>query len=245
MQADFSTLHGRLRWAIDRQPREGRRRGLRLFQRRMESRAKELTEEDDVQLEGVALSSIQTYLRGEVVPPLTFLQEAAGVLVVREAWLILHDGEPTEDEERARQGPEEEGMPPGMLEAMNNLREGLVEEFPHFWKLPDSSRTLVWRLVTRAAPHLIIQAGRGGMPIAEAGRKVGRYLSAPFAILGIDPDAVDGPMLALMVEGLARPIELGMPHHPMSRLFAGEVRFGKRREHGPEGFVVGGAEETP
>ena len=91
---DWHTLAGRLRWAIRRQPSSGRRRGLRLFQRRIEKHA------PDVQ--GTSLSAIQGYLRGEVEPSLSFVRQASVLLAVRESWLACGDGAPTEEEEAGR-----------------------------------------------------------------------------------------------------------------------------------------------
>jgi hypothetical protein len=98
---EWSTLPMRLQWAIDRQPWQGRRRGLRLFQSRIEERAREL-EKAGGKLEGVHLSSIQGYVSGDVEPSLTFLREAADLLAVRRAWLIEGDGVPSALEESAR-----------------------------------------------------------------------------------------------------------------------------------------------
>jgi hypothetical protein len=88
---DWDTFVGRLRWAISQQRPEGRQRGLRLFQRKMD------------QCEGVpgtSLSAIQSYLRG-VEPTRPFIVEAARVLHVRAPWLAFADGQPTEAAEAA------------------------------------------------------------------------------------------------------------------------------------------------
>jgi transcriptional regulator with XRE-family HTH domain len=97
----MNTIAERLSWAIERQPREGRRRGLRLFQQRMEERARERTEAGEPELVGCALSTVQGYVSGEVVPSVDFLTEAAAILNVRPAWLTHGDGAPTIAEQRA------------------------------------------------------------------------------------------------------------------------------------------------
>lgn len=93
---EWGTLSDRLRWAIERQPKRGRERGVRLFQRRIHKRAEELDAEGGSPLVGYHLSSIQGYLAGETDPSLPFLREAARLLNVREAWLISGEGAPTE-----------------------------------------------------------------------------------------------------------------------------------------------------
>ena len=93
MAANWHTLAGRLRWAIDRQPPHGRRRGLRLFQWRMETYA---------DAPGTSLSAIQGYLRGDAEPSLRFIQEAARLLGVRGEWLAWGEGAPTVEAEVAR-----------------------------------------------------------------------------------------------------------------------------------------------
>src|SRR5690606_19588238 len=93
-----NTLPGRLQWAIAEQPRQGRQRGLRLFQRRMEERAAQVEAEGGPPLAGTHLASIQGYISGKVEPSLRFLEEAARVLGVRPAWLAYNDGPPREAE---------------------------------------------------------------------------------------------------------------------------------------------------
>ena len=90
----WHTLADRLHWAIGRRPSRGRQRGLRLFQRDMGEHAR------DVQ--GTSLSAIQGYLRSDVEPSLSFVQHAARLLAVREAWLAWGTGAPTEEEEAGR-----------------------------------------------------------------------------------------------------------------------------------------------
>lgn len=79
---NWHTFAERLRWAIDEQPREGRRRGLRLFVKRMEG------------VQGASLSQVQAYLRGQTEPSLPFVQAAAHMLGVRAAWLAFGSGAP-------------------------------------------------------------------------------------------------------------------------------------------------------
>jgi hypothetical protein len=99
----WHTLPGRLRWAImDHQPPQGRQKGLRLFQRRMDALAAPDTP-------GTSLSAIQSYLRDDAEPSLRFVQEAARILGLRAEWLAWGEGTPTEEQEALRrETPEQE-----------------------------------------------------------------------------------------------------------------------------------------
>ena len=137
----WHTLGGRLRWAIKRQPHQGRQRGLRLFQRRME--------EHGLRVPGTSLSAIQGYLRDDPAEPSpSFLLLAARLLSVRVGWLAFGGGAPTEEEERTRgETPEAElfristtvyealgvstKVPPGTLTIQHP--EGLESEGERFW----------------------------------------------------------------------------------------------------------------
>ena len=95
------TLAERLKWAYGQGWfEEDRKKGLRLFQRRMQERAEEIKAEGGSPFEGYNLSSIQGYASGKVVPSLDFLLEAAAVLKVRREWLILGRGKPTDAEQQ-------------------------------------------------------------------------------------------------------------------------------------------------
>ena len=140
MSSNPHTLGDRLRWAIDEhQPRRGRQRGLRLFQRRMEARWKGST--------GVpyALSTIQTYLIPDPTkrldPPLSFLHAAADVLGVREVWLTYGKGVPTEEEEKEAAAARMAGEPPpedlraGLERGLGApLRGSVTIPLLHFWR---------------------------------------------------------------------------------------------------------------
>lgn len=98
--ARLENIAERLSWAIERQPKQGRRRGLRLFQSRMEERANERGQGGGPPLVGCALSTIQGYVSGEQEPSVDFLTEAARVLEIRPAWLTHGDGAPTIEGQR-------------------------------------------------------------------------------------------------------------------------------------------------
>jgi hypothetical protein len=100
---NWHTFAGRLQWAIDRQPRQGRgERGLRLFQRRLARSA-----EGNPNVQGTSLSTIQTYLRGNAEPSPAWVELAALLLAVRAPWLAWGAGAPTEEEEAGRRGEPE------------------------------------------------------------------------------------------------------------------------------------------
>lgn len=115
MPGDWDTLGGRLRWSVRQGPRDGRKHGLRYFQKLMERRAAELHQEEGYQLTGVALSSMQTYLPTDDRPALAepsyrFVVEAARILGVRVAWLASGEGAPTEEGEAHRRENSEEEL---------------------------------------------------------------------------------------------------------------------------------------
>jgi hypothetical protein len=138
---DWYTLAGRLRWAVfEHQPPEGRQRGLRLFQRKIDDRTPAVP--------GSSLSAIQSYLRGDAEPTPRFLLAAAQLLAVRPEWLAWGIGAPTEEEEAARrESPEEElqrlstavyqalgvptSIPAGTVTTQHP--EGTPDEMARFW----------------------------------------------------------------------------------------------------------------
>lgn len=81
-RAQWETLGGRLQWAIERQPPEGKSRGIGLLIRKL----------GDVP--GANYPSIRTYLSDDVDPPLDFLLKAAEALKVDPGWLILGGSDP-------------------------------------------------------------------------------------------------------------------------------------------------------
>jgi hypothetical protein len=110
MSDENSTFGMRLKWAIDRLPRDNRRRGNRHFLRLMVERAEAMAAEGRT-LPGVQLSTIQGYLRDEIEPSRIFQEEAARLLNVCPAWLAfglgVPEGPPAAGEGAAVSLPEE------------------------------------------------------------------------------------------------------------------------------------------
>ena len=101
MKGDWSTIGGRLRWAIQQRPRDGRQRGVRKFQRDLEIRSKKQVRDGRAAIPGVTIPSIQGYLADVAKPSLNFLGPAAELCGVHEDWLVTGVGYPTEDRARA------------------------------------------------------------------------------------------------------------------------------------------------
>lgn len=89
-------ISDRLTWALERQGPEPR--SIRWLEGEMQEREADIT----------SYGAVRSYVKGEKLPPLTFLEEAAEALSVRREWLILGEGEMTPSEENLReQGIEE------------------------------------------------------------------------------------------------------------------------------------------
>ena len=218
----WHTLEGRLRWAIDQQPHKGRQQGLRLFQRKIEGRANELRKEGGPALPGTGLSSIQTYLNGKTVPPVSFLREAASVLGVDGAWLILGDGAPTRAHAVAA------GISSSSLDSQRdlalNFERAILEKFdltkatrpehhpsvqlpdgPSDWESPScwvAPLREVW-LRLRACdmmldPRTTIVAARGADESTDrtVEAEIGTAVRAPFDVWSVDPARVGTQTLA-------------------------------------------------
>jgi len=209
------TIGERLQWAIQHLPRRGRQRGLRLFQRLMEERAEEIEREGGPPLVGTYLSSVQGYVRGEVEPSMQFLVEAARVLGVREAWLIVGDGPPTDEEERwaIEAGARLAAGLRSLFDAMRSYAEReIASTFAGYHYLPHSARAALWRTFKDYADRAIDRdrALKEEIPQVEGwamlGERFGRYLNGAVELLELDPMTVEPVEWALMVDSLLRPI---------------------------------------
>jgi hypothetical protein len=164
--AEKDTFIDRLRQAMDQQRPEGRQRGLRLFQRRMQRF-------DDVP--GTSLSAIQSYLRG-VEPTRPFIEAAAEVLRVRASWLAFGEGAQTQAEEAARREARERPRWQGTAE----------EEFrAHLpWDSMDTaSRAHIWDVWGSVLNALPAQLPHQVSPVEwfarDAARRTAQAISAP------------------------------------------------------------------
>ena len=102
MQGDWGTTIGeRLRWAINQRPRDGRRRGVRKFQSDIANRSSQLVKDGHRAIPGVTMPSIQGYLQDHAKPSFYFLEAAADLCRVDEAWLISGKGHPTDEHAEA------------------------------------------------------------------------------------------------------------------------------------------------
>ena len=128
----MSEIPERLRWALD----EHAGISIREFQRRMDGRG----------VRGSSYASVHGYLNGESAPSVDFLREAAEVLGVRDAWLVLGRGEPTA-REGARPGPDRRGDPGPAA----RLRARILERHPMLSTLRKGDRDLFFEVLTRYA----------------------------------------------------------------------------------------------
>lgn len=94
----WSTLPGRLRWAVGRLSGPGRKRGIRQFQRQLAAMKSELNDRGE-DLPGVHMASVAAYLDGTSQPKPPWIRAAAKILGVRLEWLVAGEGQPTEEEE--------------------------------------------------------------------------------------------------------------------------------------------------
>jgi hypothetical protein len=214
----WRTLPGRLRWAIDRLPKQGRRRGLRLFVARMQERARELERKRERALTGVYLSSIQGYVSGDVDPPLYFLEQAADVLGVRLAWLNAGEGAATEEEERIwRDAKAQVSEAWRALEhRLRSAKEkGLREGFPAFDVLPHAVRTAVLRSYQTYEDYQTHKRRYGDVDVRDAhdvvealAKRFGSYLGGVFELLELDPEKIGEAESALIITALLQPIAI-------------------------------------
>jgi transcriptional regulator with XRE-family HTH domain len=207
-QVSFNTIAERMRWAIERRPALGRQRGVRKFQRDIEARSGERRDQGEREIPGVTLPSIMTYLNGDTEPTVLFLREAAGVLGVREAWLTCGEGLPTEEENAAvaRFVKDSQNLRAiGQVVWRGSIGKALGKGSFGFWDLPDATRENVIRGFETfyRLPSTVEEYGD-----ADLTERFSNYLSAPFAILRIDPRRFGPVEQALLVEALLRPLEI-------------------------------------
>lgn len=114
-EAHKTLLSKRLQKALDHQ-----NRSIRWLQQKLEERHAEYS----------SYGAVHSYVTGKKMPPMSFLLEAASELGLRQEWLILGKGEPTEAEQVARVEPGEE------------LLDRMERWLPDFERLPDEAQRL-------------------------------------------------------------------------------------------------------
>jgi hypothetical protein len=131
-------------------------------------------------MEGISsYSTVHRYLTGAVEnPPISFWEESAAVLGVRTGWIILGEGEPTDEGEQRR-------MRLRKKERDDAIDDAIASEFPYLNDLRGLGRTAVREahveLVRRAERHLRDSETRYD-PAAlrvEIGEELGRALIQP------------------------------------------------------------------
>ena len=126
----------RLRHAIETRMERG---SIREFHKRIAER----------DVSGSSYPVIHRYLKGEVMPPLDFLEAAAEVLRVRPAWLILGEGEPTEFEtavsEQQKKSPEDAAIERMLLQ--------IAHLFPEFSRIQPWAHRVFWQTIIRLVKH--------------------------------------------------------------------------------------------
>lgn len=201
----MDSISERLRWAVEQQPREGRRRGLRLFQTRMQGRAEARAKKaSEPELVGYSLSAIQGYISsGGPEPSIDFLKEAAQILNVRLAWLAAGDGYPTVAEQAAWW--ESWKLAPSPLE--RRLSKTIYD-----WRyLGDDARASIaaaWAALVgdRNPEEMIDEDAQATLTVGdEVARQLGRALDAPLDSLGLNRGVIPPEMddyLILLCRGL-------------------------------------------
>jgi hypothetical protein len=131
-------------------------------------------------MEGISsYSTVHRYLTGAVDnPPISFWEESATVLGFRTGWIILGEGEPTDEGEQRR-------LRMRKKERDDAIDEAIASEFPYLNELRGLGRTAVREahveLVRRAERHL--RASEAEYDSArlrvEIGEELGRALIQP------------------------------------------------------------------
>lgn len=181
MPSEWVELHSsgeRLRWAIDRQPHQGRRRGLRLLVHKLEAQG----------IKGATLPSITAYIEDRRKPSLGFWIPTAKALGVRVEWLAFGTGQPSREHE--------------VVASINATAEALASEAGQEWRRTAASmvRAITGRDPDPRVPHPYWVAPlydflllRDGVPYdggneAQQLAKLGAALRAPLKALDMSPE---------------------------------------------------------
>ena len=209
-QASLDTPGGRLTWAIGEQPRQGRRRGLRMFERAMRERSERV----HGGITGATLPSIKAYMADTAWPSKVFWDHAGAVLGVRPVWLAFGQGAPTDEQEHEAR------------EVMAE-REGTADKHSAaamrgiFRTLPDlgiqAHLTFEYRHLAAVALKVALALQeRGAAPslatYERAGALVGQCLTAPLDILRAAFPLDEGRMVQAYASAAATAVEILAPY---------------------------------
>jgi transcriptional regulator with XRE-family HTH domain len=152
---------------------------------------------------GSSIGSVSRYMRGEITPPLEFLQAATRVLGVSEPWLVCGHGSP--DGVPARKDPEVhrlralgdalDELASGWAEDDRNVEYRIADRFFSFRLLHDPTRSIVPDLFKRCGQYTqeyrysVVpwdeNQNRHGFDL-ELARRLGAIISGPLELLGLE-----------------------------------------------------------
>jgi transcriptional regulator with XRE-family HTH domain len=152
---------------------------------------------------GSSIGNVSRYMRGEIAPPLEFLQAATRVLGVSEPWLVcghgLPNGLPARDDPEVHRlralGDALDELASGWAEDDRNVEYRIADRFFSFRSLHDSIRSIVLDLFKRCGQYTqehrysIVpwdeDQNRHGSDL-ELARRLGAVISGPLEMLGLD-----------------------------------------------------------
>ena len=200
-----NTLGGRLRSAIDRQPPEGKSRGVGLLIKKLQER----------EAPGANYPSINSYLENRVEPPLAFLRAVADALGVRFTWLAVGQGAETEEAEQARSADESRAR--SRLDFYDRIKGAVPSLDKLGINVPAAFLEYMLKNV-EARDQAGFQFDLDGSEWEELALSVWEYLMAPFdgwsAVLGgvvpLDPRTF-GTYAMAALHALTLAVELAVP----------------------------------
>lgn len=171
-----NTTGGRLAWALERMPPEGKSKGIGLLISRIEGTT------------GATYPSIGGYLKDRVTPPIEFIAAAAKALGVRAEWLAFGIGEPTDLLESKRRRAEDNER----LKRHADTIARIERVFPEFSELPGYVRVVAHTLAADMAMEAGFRAQDAGAKWSQ--RQVDGHV---LRIISSMADAIYRPLLAL------------------------------------------------
>ena len=140
-------------------------------------------------------SSVHAYVNGDVMPPLEFLLAAAEELRVRPSWLVLGEGEKTEQQQSAREQVEEvvTKLAPELI------HQPIQRHFPLYDRLPETSRHMLFSVWAKRYEqlHRRLYEGEEGPPagnlMTQAAEEAAQAAMAPLHVFEVAAEDVSGP----------------------------------------------------